>query len=108
MSKFSEIVYKIVSDIPKGYVASYGQVAALAGAPRAAREVGWCLNKYHGMDLPWWRVVNSKGKITIKGSEYDANFQKKLLIADGVEVDEEFNLDINKYRWNPKNYNPFS
>ena len=101
MSKFSEKVFRNVQDIPKGKVASYGQIAALAGAPRAAREVGWCLNKYHGMNLPWWRVVNNKGKITIKGSEYDANLQRKLLIADGVGVDKNFNLDIEKYRYNP-------
>lgn len=99
MSKFSDIVYGIVQKIPKGRVANYGQIAALAGAPRAAREVGWALNQSHGIDLPWWRVVNSKGKITIKGSEFDANIQRKLLIADGVEVDEDFSLDIAKYRW---------
>jgi methylated-DNA-protein-cysteine methyltransferase-like protein len=103
MSKFRDYVYEVVQKVPYGKVVSYGQVALYAGIPRAARQVGWILNQSGGkVDLPWWRVVNNAGRITIKGARYsDANLQRKLLVNEGLEVDEEFNLDIEKYRFRP-------
>lgn len=103
MSKFKIYVYKVVQGIPYGKVASYGQVALYSGAPRAARQVGWILNQSEGkVDLPWWRVINNAGKITINGNRYNtADLQRKLLVSEGIIVDEDFNLDIESYRFHP-------
>lgn len=102
MSQFKKYVFGVVRKIPYGSVASYGQVALYAGVPRGARQVGWILNQSKGIDLPWWRVINNSGRITIKGNLYnDATLQRKLLLGEGVAVDEEFNLDIKKYRFQP-------
>ncbi len=103
MSEFQERVYKVVENIPYGKVVSYGQVALYVGVPRAARQVGWILNQSEGkVDLPWWRVINNAGRITIKSSSHnDANIQRKLLISEGILVDEKYNLDIENYRFIP-------
>lgn len=104
MSPFKEKVMQIVRSIPAGKVVSYGQVAAYTGLPRAAREVGWILNDTEdtGLGLPWWRVLNNKGYISIRGNVVaDKQLQKKLLESEGVEVSEEFELDMKKYRYSP-------
>jgi len=101
MSPFKHAVLEIVKLIPFGKVASYGQVAAYAGSPRAARQVGWILNRNESnQDIPWWRVINNKGRITIKGARFaDAELQRKLLQSERVKVSEKLELDIEKYRW---------
>jgi methylated-DNA-protein-cysteine methyltransferase related protein len=103
MSPFRQKVIEIVSHIPPGRVMSYGQVALYIGAPRAARQVGWTL-RHIGPEIviPWWRVINQKGRISIKGNFYaDKMLQKKLLEAEGIEVNE-FRLDMKKYRFVPE------
>ncbi len=101
-SKFKEKVIEVVNLIPFGKVMSYGQVALYVGMPRAARQVGWILN---GMEektpVPWWRVVNNKGRISIKGSRYDAVDQKVLLEKEGVVISEDLTFDIENYRFVP-------
>ena len=102
MSKFKAQVIKVVNLIPHGKVVSYGQVALYIGVPRAARQVGWILNGLEGRTfVPWWRVVNNKGRISIKNSRYSAEEQRQLLIQEGVEVDKDFSFDIEKYRFVP-------
>lgn len=99
---FKEKVIKLVQMVPYGKVASYGQIALYAGSPRAAREVGWLLNGFSDIDLPWWRILNNKGYISIRGNMIaDKNLQKKLLETEGVEVGGDYTLDIEKYRWRP-------
>jgi len=99
---FKQKVLAVVSKIPYGFVASYGQVALYCGAPRAAREVGWTLNRMEGTDeVPWWRVVNNTGRISIKGSQYSADMQRKLLQAEGVVIADDFTFSIEDYRWKP-------
>jgi len=93
-------VIKFISQVPAGKVVSYGQVAAVCGSPRAARQVGGILR---GLDsetkIPWWRVINSQGIISIKGNwTATKELQKELLIKDGVAVSHDFKIDINKYR----------
>src|SRR5690349_20094152 len=101
MSRFKDAVIRVVQSVPRGSVVSYGQVALYVGVPRAARQVGWILRGIEEeFDLPWWRVINNAGRISIKGNKYNTpDLQKKLLESDGVEVDEDFTLDIQKYRW---------
>src|SRR5689334_16861853 len=101
MSQFKEKVIEIVRMIPAGKVVSYGQMAAYAGAPRAAREVGWTL-KETKVDIPWWRVINNAWKISIEGNfQADKPLQAKLLMSEGIDVSDDFTLDIEKYRWRP-------
>ena len=101
-NKFKEGVIRIVRKIPRGHVVSYGQVALYLGLPRAAREVGWTLNQLGENTLiPWWRVVNNEGRISIKGSRYSADDQRKLLRKEGVMVGDDLTFDIEKYRFIP-------
>ena len=99
MTKFSEQVIKIVKNIPKGRVLSYGQVALLAGNPRMARHVGWALHGSSDKETPWWRVINKSGCITIKHEQLTALDQKMLLESENVKVSKNFAVDIEKYGW---------
>lgn len=100
MTEFTKSVVQVVRAIPAGQVVSYGQVAAYVGGPRAARAVGWILRQLEEVDLPWWRVINNAGRISIKGNIYnDANSQRDHLRDDGVEVGKDFSVDIKKYRY---------
>lgn len=104
MSAFKDRVIQIVRSVPMGKVVSYGQVAAYAGLPRAAREVGWTLSGLEGshLDLPWWRVVNNKGFLSIRGNQtHDKELQAKLLRTEDIEVSPDFELDMKKYRYLP-------
>jgi methylated-DNA-protein-cysteine methyltransferase-like protein len=84
-------------------VASYGQVAALAGSPGAARQVGFVLRSSNPDQLPWWRIINNAGFLSIKGSfEATKHLQKQLLGKEGVVVSPSFLVDIEKYRYVPK------
>jgi methylated-DNA-protein-cysteine methyltransferase related protein len=93
----TDSIIEIVLSIPKGKVATYGQIAALAGSPLAARAVVRVLNssseKYK---LPWFRVVNSKGKISLpKGGGYE--MQKQMLEAEGIVFNKNDKIDFNKF-----------
>lgn len=104
MTSFRDRVIAIVQSVPYGRVVSYGQIAAYLGMPRAARQVGWVLNatEDHQGLLPWWRVVNNVGYLSIRGTKYhDKALQRKLLMAEGVVVSEEFLLSMTEYRYRP-------
>ncbi|MDO8618500.1 MAG: MGMT family protein [Candidatus Daviesbacteria bacterium] len=98
MGNFKTSVIKIVQKIPYGRVSTYGTVALLAGMPRNARLVGGVLQRSED-NLPWQRVINRHGFLSIKGSLYSKDFQKKLLEAEGVEVSTDFMVDLKKYGW---------
>lgn len=99
---FREQVIAAVNLIPKGRVVSYGQVASYCGSPRAARQVGWMLRTLDGDNnkAPWWRVINKAGYISIKGNVIATPpLQKTFLEAEGVEVNEQFKIDMKKYNY---------
>jgi methylated-DNA-protein-cysteine methyltransferase-like protein len=104
MTQFKQTVLTIIASIPKGKVMSYGQIAAHAGSPRAARQVGGILRASSDSDrLPWWRVLNNEGRITIKGNWFATKeLQKSLLEKEGIIVNKDFKLDIERYRFRPK------
>ena len=106
MSPFKQKVLKAIERIPYGKVASYGQIALIIGFPRGARQVGWILNgteKDPKINIPWWRVINNSGRITIKGTMFlSADLQRKVLRAEGIAINDLFELAIEKYRWRPK------
>jgi methylated-DNA-protein-cysteine methyltransferase-like protein len=90
----------IIRNIPEGRVLTYGVVAALAGKPRGARQISRILHsmskKY---DLPWHRIVNSKGKISLKQSR-GYELQKALLESEGIKFSKTDTIDLKLYSWN--------
>jgi len=95
---FPQRVWQIVGAIPAGCVTTYGDVARLAGSPRAARQVGGVLKRLpEGSALPWYRVVNRHGEISLTGP--DLQRQRQALLSDGVEVSGKGKIDMQKYRW---------
>ena len=101
MTAFTERVKDTVIRIPKGRVATYAQVAACAGDHRAARQVAWVLHsssrKY---GLPWHRVINSRGHISLKPNQGYAR-QKALLLTEGIMFREDGSINLERYLWNP-------
>lgn len=102
-AEFKDRVYDIVSHIPRGKVATYGQVAAMAGAAWAAWEVGQIAHTGPS-DLPWQRVVNKQGGLA-RG--YPGGFEghKQVLEAEGTEVDDEYRVNIKELLWQAPNPN---
>ena len=94
--KYSDI-YEAVKRIPRGKVATYGQIAALAGNPKGARAVGNALHNNPSPDtFPCYRVVNSQGKLSGRFAFGGPEIQKELLENDGIEV-TDYTVDIKKY-----------
>ena len=92
-------IYEVVKKIPKGKVATYGQIAELAGDKRMARAVGNALHKNPDPDnIPCFRVVNAKGELAGEFAFGGAGEQAKLLEADGIEV-ADGRVDLEKYQW---------
>ncbi len=100
MSDFKERVLQIINQIPKGKVTSYGAIAVAAGLPRGARLVGGILH-FGGEDNPWQRVVNRFGYISTSCLEHPKQLQKVLLEQEGVEVSDDFIVDLKKFGWTP-------
>jgi methylated-DNA-protein-cysteine methyltransferase-like protein len=103
MQPFTEKVVQVISNIPKGRVMTYGQIAMVAGSPRAARQVVRIL---HSMSkkhkLPWHRVVNSKGQIAVKDDE-SYHEQVFSLESEGIEVGGNGLIQLGKYQHFPEN-----
>jgi methylated-DNA-protein-cysteine methyltransferase-like protein len=99
---FQERVINFIKSVPKGKVVSYGQVASACGSPRAARQIGMILR---GLDnnealVPWWRVINKEGIISIKGNwTATKELQRDLLKKDGIKIDKEFKINMEIYRY---------
>lgn len=93
-----ERIYEVVRAIPKGKVATYGQVAAAAGNPRWARVVGYALhNNPDPENIPCYRVVNHEGRVSSAFAFGGGNRQRDLLAADGVEFLPDGRVDMGKY-----------
>jgi methylated-DNA-protein-cysteine methyltransferase-like protein len=100
---FRTLVLAVVAQIPKGKLASYGQVAALAGFPQRPRQVGMVLSGLpEGTRLPWHRVVNKQGYVPSRGRWWGAFEQIGRLRDEGIEVDDLGNLDLETHRWSPR------
>jgi methylated-DNA-protein-cysteine methyltransferase-like protein len=95
-------IYAVVRRIPRGKVATYGQVAELAGLRRAARQVGYALHALSGSTvLPWQRVINATGRISLPPAGGGLQ-QRFLLLAEGVAVDERGAVSLRRYQWRPR------
>lgn len=96
---FNDRVNAIVAQIPEGRVMTYGQIAALCGNARAARIVGGIAH-FGDPDLPWQRVVNRHGGLA-SGYPGGKSVHKQVLEAEGVEVSEDFTVNIQELLWSP-------
>ena len=98
---FSSRVKEAIKRIPVGKVATYGQIASTAGNHRAARQVAWILHSSSIKDnLPWHRVINRKGEISLKpGDGFEV--QKQLLVNEGIIFDKNNRISLEQYLWNP-------
>jgi len=97
---FTELVIDIIQAIPRGKVATYGQIAKMAGNPHGARQVVWILHSSTKKNnLPWHRVINSKGEVAINDPNGKSE-QRELLLDEGVEFKSEFRVDLYRYLWN--------
>ena len=100
-NSFDQRVYAAVALIPHGQLATYGQIAALIGATGSARQVGWALRRLKlPSPLPWHRVVNAKGEVSMginrEGSDW---MQVELLRGEGIPVDDQGRLPLARHRW---------
>ncbi len=100
-----DLIYETVRQIPAGKVATYGQIADLAGLYGKARLVGYALFRVDTVadDIPWHRVINAKGEISYsnlrRGGDY---LQKDLLEKEGIEFNAEAKINLRQYQWQPK------
>ena len=101
---FYQKVYLTVSKIPYGKVATYGQIADLIYEYGRARQVGWALRRLElPSNVPWHRVINTKGLITMSLSRNGTDWiQKELLVCEGIKFDPKMKIDLKKYLWRPK------
>lgn len=93
-------IYEIVRQIPRGRVATYGQVADLAGLEGYARQVGYALHSLPSpMRIPWHRVVNAAGEVSSRSRGDSHELQRQLLVAEGVTFDARDRIDLERFRW---------
>lgn len=98
---FFDKVYEVAKLIPFGKVTSYGAIAKYLGAARSARMVGWAMNNSAAKDVPAHRVVNRKGVLTGKHHFDGTSLMQQLLENEGIEVEDNQIVDLQKYFWDP-------
>jgi len=96
-------IYATVKRVPKGRVATYGQIAALAGLERHARQVGYALHALPaGDDVPWHRVINARGEVSARAEPGWEHIQRKLLEGEGVRFDASGRVSLARFQWRPR------
>ena len=101
-SQFYQQIYRVVEQIPAGKVATYGQVAELAGLPGHARQVGYAMNALsENSTLPWHRVINAQGRVSSRSEPGAENMQKLLLEEEGISCSKKGKALLKDYQWVP-------
>jgi methylated-DNA-protein-cysteine methyltransferase-like protein len=101
-SRTYQAIYRTVRAIPRGRVATYGQVASLAGIPGHARQVGYALHALpEGAGVPWHRVVNFRGRVSLGEECAGGAIQRALLESEGVRFSPDGALPLARYQWRP-------
>ena len=96
-------IYAVVRRIPRGRVATYGQVATLAGLPGCARQVGYALHALDGeSDVPWQRVINARGECSPRADRGAEEIQRLLLEGEGLAFDPRGRVDLRGRQWRPR------
>jgi len=99
---YSEI-HDVVRCIPKGRVSTYGQVAELMGMPGQARRVGYALSALPAnTSVPWHRVVNARGEISLRSNPGADNRQMQLLRREGIVFDKNKRIPLARFQWRPR------
>lgn len=93
-----EKIDQIIKRIPKGKVATYGQIAAMAGIPRGARTVGWALATLKDNNMPWHRVINAQGRSSFPEAA-KRKLQQSLLEGEGVVFDGSGKVELELFQW---------
>ena len=94
--------YQIICQIPPGKVATYGQIATLAGYHGQARQVGYALHASpEEMDMPWQRVINAKGEISPRANPIEEEIQRQILRDEGIRFDSNGRIPLKKFQWIP-------
>ncbi|WP_038172827.1 DNA base-flipping protein [Vibrio pacinii] len=100
MDQFLIQIFAVIHQIPFGKVTTYGEVAKMAGYPGYARHVGKALSHLpNDSKLPWFRVINSQGRISLQGQDLDR--QRQALMAEGVAVSPDGKIALRQYQWQP-------
>lgn len=100
ISEFTQKVLQQIRSIPEGRVATYKQIAELAGKPQGSRGVAWILHSCSTQyKLPWHRVLNSKGSISFERPSHNFREQKRKLEREGVILTREGELDLKVFQW---------
>lgn len=97
-----ERIWSVVRRIPRGRVATYGQIARIAGLPRQARMVGYALHALPddvAKSVPWQRVINAQGRISLRAFAGSEGVQRKLLEREGVKFDARARIDLERFGW---------
>lgn len=92
-------IYAVVRRIPRGRVATYGQIAELAGFDGHARQVGYALHALRLNNVPWHRVVNAQGEVSPRSGSDSHELQRELLEAEGIEFDARGRIALTRFRW---------
>ena len=93
-------IYAVVRRIPRGRIATYGQIATLAGLDGHARQVGYALHSLPSSErVPWHRVVNARGEVSPRTSGDSHELQRHLLEAEGITFDAKNRIDLGRYAW---------
>lgn len=95
-------IYAVVRRIPKGRVATYGQIAELAGLPRQARQVGYALAALGDARVPWHRVLNARGEISPRSDPGPEQLQRVLLEREGIGFDAHDRVALARHLWQPR------
>lgn len=95
-------IYAVVRRIPEGKVATYGQIAVLAGLPGHARQVGYALNALRDDTVPWQRVINAQGRVSERSEPGWEGYQRHLLEEEGVVFSEKGAVSLKRFRWEPE------
>ena len=96
-------IWRVVARIPRGRVATYGQVAELAGLPRAARQAGYAMHALpSGSRVPWQRVVNARGEVSPRSNPGSELIQRVLLEREGVAFNARGRIDLTRFGWRPR------
>ena len=97
-----DLIYSVVEQVPRGSVATYGQIAELAGISRQPRRIGYALSMLPpGSGIPWHRVINAKGEVSARSEAGADNIQRKLLEREGIIFNRAGRVDLERFRWRP-------
>jgi methylated-DNA-protein-cysteine methyltransferase-like protein len=96
-------IYEVIARIPRRRVATYGQIADLAGIPGQPRRIGYALSGLHGdSGIPWHRVINAKGMISSRSKSGPDKLQLRLLQQEGIVFDSSGRIDLSRFQWRPR------